>query len=215
MDVWIPKGKKRQQFALLVLLVLHVVGISGFAIEEFRSAMTQLTPIHLCTVFVLTLWGIGKQKSSFYLTLFIVGILGWLVEWIGVHTGWLFGSYTYGSTLGAKVNGIPVLMAVNWILLLLGSHSFLKRYTQNAWLIAVCASALMTGMDVLIEPVAIQLDFWSWNGGDIPMYNYICWFCVSFVMHFIIAKQKTLAQNDLADAVFIILALFFAVMNLF
>ena len=37
----------------------------------------------------------------------------------------------------------------------------------------------MLGVDLIMEPVAIANQFWSWEGGDVPLYNYVCWFLIA------------------------------------
>jgi uncharacterized membrane protein len=40
----------------------------------------------------------------------------------------------------------------------------------------------MLAYDVLLEPVAIHFDFWSWEGGSIPLQNYAAWWIIAFFM---------------------------------
>ena len=35
--------------------------------------------------------------------------------------------------------------------------------------------------DWFLEPLAIRLGFWKWDG-EIPVYNYICWFVISLLL---------------------------------
>ncbi len=37
-----------------------------------------------------------------------------LSEIIGVNSALLFGDYSYGSVLGLKIGGVPVLIGVTW-----------------------------------------------------------------------------------------------------
>ncbi len=51
-------------------------------------------------------------------------------------------------------------------------------------------------MDLLIEPVAIHLGYWSWTGGDIPIQNYLSWFVISLVMALVMQRyQPKLSQS--------------------
>jgi putative membrane protein len=35
---------------------------------------------------------------------------------LGVHTGILFGNYKYGNALGLKLNDVPILIGINWFI---------------------------------------------------------------------------------------------------
>jgi uncharacterized membrane protein len=42
------------------------------------------------------------------------------------------------------------------------------------------AALLMVALDVLIEPVAVALDFWQWENAVIPIQNFVMWFANGF-----------------------------------
>ena len=46
---------------------------------------------------------------------FAVGVS---VEIMGINTGILFGDYTYGDVLGFKLRDVPVLIGVNWFIII-------------------------------------------------------------------------------------------------
>jgi putative membrane protein len=70
----------------------------------------------------------------------------------------------------------------------------------------------MTGIDVLIEPVAVDLGFWSWQGGDIPWTNYLCWFVVSLPMQWICFSWHK-ENNLLAGWLLLMQLLFFGILH--
>jgi putative membrane protein len=71
----------------------------------------------------------------------------------------------------------------------------------------------MTGLDFLIEPVAVSSDFWSWENGAIPLFNYVCWFLIALPLHFYLIKRKTPEQNPVSIGLFLVLIVFFGVLN--
>jgi putative membrane protein len=66
-----------------------------------------------------------------------------------------------------------------------------------------------------MEPVAISSDFWSWTDGYIPIYNYVCWFIVGLFLQLIYHFFKLNEANKVNDALFIIMTLFFIILNIF
>jgi len=49
----------------------------------------------------------------------LVFLIGFSVEGIGVATGVLSGSYSYGSAFGFKLFKTPIMIGVNWLFLAL------------------------------------------------------------------------------------------------
>lgn len=101
-------------------------------------------------------------------------------------TGVLFGEYSYGSPLGWKVFDVPLMIGVNWFLLSFASLGIAGKLFNGAIPRVLLSAALMVLLDVLIEPVAIALDFWQWQAVDVPLQNYVMWFVAALVINGIV-----------------------------
>lgn len=142
---------------------------------------------------------------------FLVFLIGFFVEWVGVHTSLLFGTYWYGANLGPKFLEVPFIIGINWAMLTLVSSAIGKTLTKSMLLNVVIGASLMTGMDWLMEPVAIKSDFWHWKNETIPVYNFICWFVVSLLTNWVFVKIAKPTLNKTAITLFILLTLFFTI----
>ena len=194
-----------------IIVIFHTVGLFGL-FSGSRDYFLSLSPMNLlislgCLVLSM------RFSAKLAMDMALVGILGFTVEWIGVHTGYLFGDYAYGENLGWKWLDIPLIISINWIMLSFASIACVLHLTVPDWLKALLSALLMTGLDVLIEPVAIQSDFWSWNGGTIPIFNYVYWFLVSFPVHYYLIRRKTAQQNPVGIGLFLVLIVFFGILN--
>jgi bisanhydrobacterioruberin hydratase len=125
---------------------------------------------------------VEHKSLKLVLLALIIASLGYLIEVIGVASGALFGQYQYGNTLGYKLVNVPLLIGINWLLLIFAAYGVMSTFFNKAWQIAFCGALLLTLLDIAIEPVAIKLDFWSWQGEKIPLQNYLMWFLVSFLL---------------------------------
>lgn len=159
-----------------ILLVFHIIGLVLFALD---SESAQLSYVSLLVSFIVLFFGTKKFKNTIAPILLIFAG-GYIIEFIGIHSGLLFGDYSYGNALGIKLSGVPLIIGVNWICIILGSHTLARNIHQNKWVVSVLTATIATTMDYLIEPIAIKYDFWSWQSEVIPIYNYICWFIASF-----------------------------------
>ncbi|MBU2018294.1 MAG: carotenoid biosynthesis protein [Bacteroidetes bacterium] len=207
------KWLKGDRFLIIFLAIFYTVGLIGLSIPSARATMVALSPLNLLLTFVVLFISRKNYDFKYFLFLLICFSLGIAAEWIGVHTGLLFGEYSYGPNLGVKLDGIPYIIGVNWILMVVSSQAIARQLFKNKGMILMGAAGLMTLMDVAIEPVAVKLDYWSWQGGAIPFYNYLCWFAVSLPMHYMYERFKIHEDSNVARAIFWLLTLFFILLN--
>jgi bisanhydrobacterioruberin hydratase len=80
--------------------------------------------------------------------------------------------------------------------------------------VIVDGATLAVFIDWIMEPVAVQLGYWKWNG-EIPIYNYICWFVVAIAMLAIFHFCKFNKQNKFAVHLLMIQVLFFLLLRTF
>ena len=161
--------------SIVVLIILYAVGIIGIKSGTFGDILS-LTPLNLLVSLALLLWNHEKWDGKFVVAIAIVAIAGFFVEVAGVQTGVIFGEYTYGKTLGWQWLDVPLVMAVNWLILVYCAAAVVSQRAEwDIWLKAFAGAVIMVSMDFLIEPVAIRYDFWSWANTVIPTQNYLAW----------------------------------------
>ncbi len=127
-----------------------------------------------------------KEDNSyfeFYIFTFSIGVLSWLLEFIGVHTGFVFGQYQYPGTLLPAIDGVPLAIGFAWIVALLSSRAVSSDIYKgkSKIIITILTAVFMTVFDVVMEPAAVAMQYWDWYNLPVPMSNYLTWFIVSFV----------------------------------
>lgn len=197
-----------QKYGVWLLLLFHIIGYILFVQDAENAKLTYLN-IWLCGVVVLLS---EKIEIRTLIPLIVIFAGGFLAELSGVHTGVLFGDYQYGEALGWPIAGIPIVMGMNWYATVVTSSSVAIRIVKNKWLQVLIAALLCTGLDLLIEPVAIKYDFWAWGGGDIPLQNYIAWFIFSFIFAAVYIFS-TKVKNNTAAYLWFIWLIFFLLLN--
>ncbi len=111
-------------------------------------------------------------------------------EWIGIHYGTLFGTYSYGANLGVKIDGVPVLIGINWALLTFITASISQYFSKNTILQILLGAAFMLLLDYFMEQNAPRFDFWEFKDGIAPIKNYISWFLVAVAFHTLVKWMK-------------------------
>ncbi len=206
--------KSKEQIVGVLLIILHIVGIVGFSIEETRQLFQWLTPLNLILSLGFLLWLHSKRNTRFILLSVAVGVLGYLAEVVGTNTGLIFGSYTYGGTLGLKVWSTPLLIGVNWLMMIYYTGAIAKKVVENRIFQVLIGASLMVLMDLLIEPVAIQYDYWSWTSVEVPIQNYVGWFVLALVLHTLYNRIEEIRKNTVAMYLAIAQFIFFLGLNI-
>ena len=208
----ISKSIDRQMWVIGIISVLHLVGVLG-VLFRVHPDFLLLTPFQLLISLGLVLSCHTRWSNRFIYFLLVSYLWGFGAELLGVNTGMLFGQYQYGSVLGWKVSGTPLMIGVNWVMLLYCSGVLVQTLFPKAqsWLLAIVGALLMVLYDILLEPDAIQYDFWNWEGGSPPLKNYTDWFWVALPMHLVFAYFIRPVSNKAAIALFCLQILFFAI----
>ena len=195
-----------KKYLLYFLILVYISGAIGFLFNPgFFAPFTPLTLAFTCFVFL-----IHQPLNNLNYTLSFIGlaVVGFVAEVIGVKTGVVFGNYYYGNALGYTVVGEPLVISLNWGLLINIGVLVATYLSKIPLLIATLAAFIITGVDLLIEQVASQMDYWHFSNGIAGIQNYIGWFIISFFTSWLL--QKHLVKGDKKNAlVFLLLQLFF------
>ena len=198
----------------VLFIIYYLVGLVGLSLPAGRELFITLMPLSLLMSFVLMLWYHRSWKPVHVVVIGAIALAGYLVEVVGVLTGEVFGEYTYGRALGLKLFATPLMIGVNWIMLVYGFHALLEGF-RWPWSLKVLGGAvLMVVYDVIMEPVAISLDMWSWGGGAIPLQNYVAWFVISVVFLTVMQLAKVKTGNQVAVWLIAVQTGFFLALNL-
>ena len=201
----------KKNIPVFIILVFHLVGLLGFLFNP--SYFRSLSPVNLVLSAGLVLLMSNQSKWQFWLSIIGVAIAGFFIEVIGVKTGLIFGSYHYGSSLGYRWLSVPLLIGLNWTILLYCTSQL--AVMKNAMANALFGALLMVCLDALIEQSAPKLGFWYWKNSIIPMQNYIAWFLVSFGLNLLVQKHFSAKPNPVAKAFYAIQIVFFAALYFF
>ncbi len=196
-----------------LFIIYYAVGLVGLGIPQSRELFITLMPFSLLLSMTLLLIHHKDWHYRHAIVLAAVAILGYLVEVVGVLTGDVFGDYTYGRALGVKIFETPLMIGVNWMMLIYCVHTIFENSKWPWWLKVPTGALVMVVYDIIMEPVAIRLDMWSWGAGDIPIQNYIAWFVISLVFLSMMNLAKVSTQNKVAAWLFGVQTGFFLVLN--
>lgn len=195
-----------------VIALFYIVGAFQLGRPEMRATYAGMTPLVLLfSMLFLTIYDRSTDRPKLLLFALIVALASFGVEVWGVATGYVFGGYAYGSELGTKVAETPLLIGLNWILLVYMSGAMVNTLPRNPLYAIVLPSAFMIGYDIVMEQVAPRMDMWSWEGGIIPLQNYIVWGVLAVLFHALRYVMKIPIRNRMAGFLFVVQVLFFVI----
>lgn len=210
-----PSGNPRISgitIAKILIVALHVVGIIGLSMPEYRDLFLKLTPAQLLSSLILILIFHKGWTDAFPIFASAAFWIGFGSEIIGIHTGYLYGDYIYGPTLGPKLWDVPIIIGINWFILSYLTGALFQK-VSNDYYAAFLSAITMTSLDYIMEPVAVSLDFWAWKFDVIPLSNYLGWLGVAFIIQVIYRKANFEKSNPIAPYLLMALILFFAILN--
>lgn len=214
MKLKLPKETPKQKKLVDLVITFNLVGMVGFCIPATQPIFMTLVPWHLLLMGIMLLISHDSFDKRLLLFFALIYIATFAAEWIGVHTQWMFGNYSYGHTMGHKLWDIPVIMGVTWFLLVYSAGVAMQwSGIRNILLRVSIGSMVLVLLDMLIEPIALRFDYWHWAGG-VPFKNYWGWFTVSVVMLLAFEAFRFKKQSVVAPVLLVMQFVFFGVLNL-
>ena len=200
------------RFSVIAIITVHFFGLIGLQ-TAYADWFLLLTPLNLMLSVGLLLLHHKHWKFGIGWFLLAAFSVGFGVEVLGVQTGFPFGNYVYGETLGPKVAGVPLVIGLNWVMLTYCAGIIVAPIKAHLVVKAMLAATLMVLLDFLIEPIAPVLDFWSWEQHLIPWENYLAWWVVAFALGLLFQRLRFAKDNRLAGALFLVQVVFFGILN--
>lgn len=192
------------------LVIFYTVGIIGFELPMSHSLFVKLTPLALLlSIVVLIRYHEGKACRKTWLFLAFVFAGGFFIEVVGVNTGLIFGHYNYGEGLSIKLFDTPLMIGLNWALMVYLSAAVVLSFRRNFLFQVLLSSAIMVAYDVIMEQVAPKMDMWNWAGETIPLQNYLLWATIAVVFHAVRYFIRLEVKNRMALPILIIQSIFF------
>lgn len=154
---------------------------------------TLLQYITIATVYVGALSMVLHAYLSFgakyaWRYFLIVLLFGYLVELLGVHSGWPFGIYSYDSSLGFALFGVPLVVPFAWIMMVHPALVAARRVTTK-W-VFLYGGCLLAAWDLFLDPQMVAAGRWTWEvtGShipfvpDVPLSNFFGWLLAGCVI---------------------------------
>ncbi|MEV4704819.1 carotenoid biosynthesis protein [Actinoplanes sp. NPDC049316] len=120
---------------------------------------------------------------------------GFVVEAVGVATGFPFGTYDYSGQLGPKVLGVPLIIPLAWTWMAWPAWLAALRLARSRAARVALAAAGLAAWDLFLDPQMVAEGYWVWQSPTptlpgvpgIPIGNYLGWLGFALVLMAVLA----------------------------
>ncbi|WP_375579434.1 carotenoid biosynthesis protein [Marivirga tractuosa] len=210
----IVKLRSRPIIGIGVILAFYFFGVLGI-LSNSKEWFIEKTAFNLSLSFIILILYQRKYSWSLLWAFLFCYLVGFIAEYLGVNFGLIFGEYLYPDTLGPQMGGVPIIIGINWFLITFCVASLIFPLKVNIILKIMLATVITVLIDVLIEPVAMELNFWNWENNQIPLQNYIGWAVISLFIFSFYALVKLPLKNKVSLILLLCQVVFFVALNLF
>ena len=171
--------QKRAVFLISVLFFVSSFFMSMFnEIPSFSSISSIFIIIFAIPSYYALISHLGNRKGL--IVIIILSILPVLIEGFAVWTGFPYGGFEYGSRLGWLLFGlVPPTVSFAYLPILLCSLYVASQYTKKIALFSLIAAIFNLLVDLVIDPAAVHIGFWSYTYGGlyfrVPLSNFLGW----------------------------------------
>ena len=199
----------------IFIYIIFFVGIVGHLNTYTFDIMISLTTYTLFMMGTFVLYhAVKKNGLPVLFWAAVTYVITFTLEAVGVHTGLIFGAYEYGEVLAPSLFGVPLIIGYNWVFVILGAACIIHRYITRPVLFALITGFIAVLFDFFLEPVAIDLGYWTWDTGYVPLQNYAAWFVISFAAAFALKEFRIAFYTPVAIHYFIAQGVFFIALSM-
>lgn len=188
-----------------------IIGLLFFAAAYFMVEFSEYTNTAISSIAIILIalpsyyYFTKKDKKKTLLTILAISLFAITIETIGILTGFPYSQFYYNQ-LGYKIFGVtPWTVFFAFTPLVLGAIYYAKTLTKKTQLIFLFSIIILVATDLILDPVAVKLGFWTWlNPGayyDIPIQNYLGWIFSSLIavaIYYYFNKTKTYKGQELS-----------------
>jgi len=170
---------------VLVLLASGAVVMTRVEMPRWANVLSSINVLLFAvpSFWALKLW-LGWRDAAKLVA--ILGIYALAAEILAVYTGFPYGHIGYSGNLGYKLFGVvPWTIAFAWTPLMLCSYTAARDLFVSRRRRILFSTFLLLAFDLVLDPGAVTLGFWSYTGGGVyygvPALNFLGWVVVGMV----------------------------------
>lgn len=138
------------------------------------------------------------------LALLGVTVGGFLIEALGVATGFPFGSYSYSGALGPQLLGVPLIIPLAWTWMAWPAWLAATRFCSSRWARIAVGAFGLAAWDLFLDPQMVAEGYWRWLDPTpalpglpgIPAANFLGWLGFAVLVMALLSTVGGLSTGD-------------------
>ncbi|MFG1608207.1 carotenoid biosynthesis protein [Actinoplanes sp. NPDC049265] len=136
--------------------------------------------------------------------LLAVTVGGFLIEALGVATGFPFGSYSYSGALGPQLLGVPLIIPLAWTWMAWPAWLAATRLCSGRFPRVAVAAFGLAAWDLFLDPQMVAEGYWRWLDPvpalpglpGIPASNFLGWLGFAVLVMILLSQVSGLSTGD-------------------
>ncbi len=210
----------KQAVAVVAVLTFLAIGAFSMANVELPLWSHYASAINVALFALPSFWAVrrwlGWRDGSILIA--VLGIYALAIEASAILTGFPYGHFGYSDLLGFRIFGlVPWTVAFAWTPLMLGAYAVAANLFNRRVPRVIAATLIITLFDVVLDPGAVYLGFWQYEGGGwfygVPMSNFAGWlisgsFC-AVLIEIMVSVFRPLLPTPMQLSISVIFIVFF------
>ena len=185
------------RWILLALLVLGQL-LPPTGVNPGLAAIVGELPV----VIALLHFAAWTRWRTALVGLVVMYVIAYASEFLGTHTGIVFGRYFYSETaIGPLVGMVPILLPLAYFSMGYAAYFVTRTMLRNVHrrmsggelvLTSLLSAFVMTAIDIVSDPIAATLGGkWTWEDGGayfgVPIHNFYGWLGTTFAFFLVVS----------------------------
>ncbi|MFT4311342.1 MAG: carotenoid biosynthesis protein [Candidatus Woesearchaeota archaeon] len=162
-----------------IILAIFLFFASYFTVTFIEPNLAIISFIAVILFALPSYYYLFKSTRNWLKIIISISILAYIIETIGILTGFPYTPFEYTELMGYKILGVtPLALPFAFVPLVIGAI-YLSQHLKKTWKKITLAVAILVITDLILDPAAVALNIWIWeiNGVfyGVPFLNFIGW----------------------------------------
>ncbi|GAB4312973.1 MAG: carotenoid biosynthesis protein [Methanobacteriaceae archaeon] len=128
--------------------------------------------------------GLGWNKALIFIM--VLSLYAIFIETLAIITGIPYSHFQYSGLIGLKLFGYtPYTVPFAYVPLFVGCFYLAILLSKVKWKIIIFSTLLVVVADLVLDPAAVALNFWTFQSGGfyygVPLSNFLGWIITGFI----------------------------------
>lgn len=175
-------NQNKQAAIVAAVMIFLAIGAFFMANVELPPWSHYASAINVVLFALPSFWAVRRWLGwrDGIILIVVLGIYALAIEASAILTGFPYGHFGYSDLLGFRIFGlVPWTVAFAWTPLMLGAYAVAANLFDVRIVRVLATTLIITLFDVVLDPGAVYLGFWQYEGGGcfygVPMSNFVGW----------------------------------------